>query len=121
MSGSLSDYGINDRFIKDLSAKLRPNSSALFVLVRKSTPDKVLPEVSKYGGTVLHTSLSNDEEARLQAALGVRPRERGAVRPGLSIERYSHVGHPRSQLVGHRPAWPVRRGVRGERRSSGRA
>jgi uncharacterized membrane protein len=69
LSGSLSDYGIHDRFIKDLSAKLQPNSSALFVLVRKSTPDKVLPEVSKYGGTVLFASLSNDDQARLQAAL----------------------------------------------------
>jgi uncharacterized membrane protein len=58
-----------DSFIKDLAAKLQPGSSALFVLVRKATPDKVLPEVSKYGGTVLHTSLSNDAEARLQAAL----------------------------------------------------
>jgi len=69
LAGSLSDYGINDKFIKDLAAKLQPGSSALFVLVRKSTPDKVLPEVSKYGGTVLHTSLSNEAEARLQTAL----------------------------------------------------
>ena len=72
LGGSLADYGINDQFIqfiKDLSAKLEPGSSALFVLVRKSTPDKVLPEVNKYGATVLHTSLSQDAEARLQAAL----------------------------------------------------
>ena len=69
ISGALADYGINDRFIKDLGEKLEPGSSALFVLVRKSTPDKVLPEVSKYGGTVLHTSLSQDAEARLQSAL----------------------------------------------------
>lgn len=69
IAGKLSDYGIGDTFIKQLSASLPPNSSAIFVLVRRSTPDKVLPEVGKYGGTVLHTSLPADAEARLQAAL----------------------------------------------------
>ena len=69
ISGSLSDYGINDKFIKELGAKLQPGGSALFVLVRKSTPDKVLPEFGKYGGTLLHTSLSKDAEERLQSAL----------------------------------------------------
>jgi uncharacterized membrane protein len=69
ISGHYSDYGIDDNFIKQLSAQMQPNSSAIFVLVRKSTPDKVLPEVSKYGGTVIKTSLPNDMEEKLQAAL----------------------------------------------------
>jgi uncharacterized membrane protein len=41
----------------------------LFVLVRKSTPDKVLAELKGTGGTILQTSLSHDDEAKLQAAL----------------------------------------------------
>ncbi len=41
----------------------------LFALVRKSTPDKVLEELKGSGGTILQTSLSHDDEARLQAAL----------------------------------------------------
>ena len=49
-----------------------PNSSAIFTLVRRATTDKVLPEVSKYGGTVLHTSLSGEDEAKLEAALAAR-------------------------------------------------
>ena len=69
VSGALGDLGINDQFMKDLAATLTPNSSALFVLVRKSTPDKVLEEVKGTGGTVLKTSLSHEDEARLQAAL----------------------------------------------------
>ena len=69
VSGALVDLGINDQFMKDLAATLTPNSSALFVLVRKSTPDKVLEEVKGTGGTVLKTSLSHEDETKLQAAL----------------------------------------------------
>jgi uncharacterized membrane protein len=77
VAGHLSDYGIDDNFMKQLGATLTPNCSAIFVLVRRATGDKVLPEVSKYGGTVLQTSLSHDAEARLQAALA-----QGAQQPG---------------------------------------
>lgn len=69
VSGALSDLGINDQFMKDLAATLTPNSSALFVLVRSSTPDKVLDEMKGSGGTVLKTSLSHEDQAKLQAAL----------------------------------------------------
>lgn len=69
VSGALVDLGINDQFMKDLAATLTPNSSALFVLVRKSTPDKVLEEVKGTGGTILKTSLSHEDETKLQAAL----------------------------------------------------
>ena len=73
VSGSLKDVGINDNFMKDLAATLMPGSSALFVLVRKMTPDKVLQELQGLGGTVIQTSLSDDDEAKLQAALSSKP------------------------------------------------
>ncbi|MEJ2653269.1 MAG: DUF1269 domain-containing protein, partial [Gammaproteobacteria bacterium] len=60
---------INDKFMKELAAAMNPGSSALFVLVRKATPDKVLEEVKGTGGKILKTSLSHDDEARLEAAL----------------------------------------------------
>jgi uncharacterized membrane protein len=69
VSGALTDLGINDKFMKDLAATLKPNSSVLFVLVRKSTPDKVLEELGGTGGKVLKSSLSHENEAKLQAAL----------------------------------------------------
>ena len=69
VSGALVDLGINDQFMKDLAATLTPNSSALFVLVHQSTPDKVLEEVKGTGGKILKTSLSHEDETRLQAAL----------------------------------------------------
>ena len=69
VSGALSDVGINDDFMKDLAATMTDGSSALFVLVRKATPDKVLEEIKGTGGRIIKTSLSHDDETRLQAAL----------------------------------------------------
>jgi uncharacterized membrane protein len=69
VSGALADIGINDDFMKELAKTLKPNSSALFVLVRKMTPDKVLEHFVGTGGTVLKSNLTNEDEAKLQAAL----------------------------------------------------
>ena len=70
-SGALTDVGINNHFMKELAATLIPGSSALFVLVRKATPDRdrVLQELNGIGGKILKTSLSHEDEAKLQAAL----------------------------------------------------
>lgn len=69
VSGALGDIGINDDFMKKLAAELAPGNSALFVLVRKVTADKVVPEIQKFGGTVLQTSLSHEDQEKLQGAL----------------------------------------------------
>jgi uncharacterized membrane protein len=69
LSGKLSDIGINDQFMKDLGTTLAPGTSALFVLVRKSTPDKVLEGLKPFAGKgkVLQTSLTKDKEEELRA------------------------------------------------------
>jgi uncharacterized membrane protein len=69
LSGKLTDIGINDEFMKELGATLTPESSALFVLVRKSTPDKVLDGLKAFAGKgkVLQTSLTKDKEDELRA------------------------------------------------------
>jgi uncharacterized membrane protein len=69
ISGALTDVGINDNFIRDLAATLKPGCSALFILVRKATPDKVLAELRGAGGKILKTSLTHEKEQKLQAAL----------------------------------------------------
>jgi len=69
MSGALTDVGINDDFMKELAATLKPGSSALFVLVRKATPDKALDELQGTGGKIIKTSLSHENETKLQSAL----------------------------------------------------
>jgi uncharacterized membrane protein len=70
-SGALADVGITDRFMKEVATVLLPSRSALFVLTRKPTSDKdrVLEELKGLGGKIFTTSLSHEDEARLQAAL----------------------------------------------------
>ena len=55
--------------MKELAATMTADTSTLFVLVRKSTPDKVLEELKGTGGRILKTSLSNEDEAKVQTAL----------------------------------------------------
>ncbi len=69
LSGKLSDIGIDDKFMKDLGATFVPESSALCVLVRKATTDKVMAKLEKFNGTVLKTSLTVDKEEELQKIL----------------------------------------------------
>lgn len=69
LSGSLADYGINDDFIESLGKTIPKGSSALFLLIRRSTPDKVLPEIEPFKPRVLKTSLSHDQERALRDAL----------------------------------------------------
>jgi uncharacterized membrane protein len=69
IGGALTDIGVDDDFMRELGQTLQPETSALFILVRKVTPDKVLDEVSKYGGKILRTSLSKDDEQQLQSVL----------------------------------------------------
>ena len=69
LSGKLSDVGINDKFMKELAETFKPESSALFVLVRKATPDKVLDQLKGFKGKILKTSLTADKEEALRAVL----------------------------------------------------
>jgi uncharacterized membrane protein len=69
--GAATDAGVDDQFMKQLGEELTPGSAALIVLVRDSTPDKVLPRISPYGGRVIHSSLSDETEQQLREALSV--------------------------------------------------
>ncbi len=69
ISGALTDVGINNNFMKEIASGFQNGTSALFVLVRKVTPDKVLAELQGSGGKILQTSLTHEKEEKLQAAL----------------------------------------------------
>ncbi|NJK37110.1 MAG: DUF1269 domain-containing protein [Oscillatoriales cyanobacterium RM2_1_1] len=69
VGGALTDIGVDDKFMKELGETMQPGTSALFVLIRKVTPDKVLEEIAPYGGKVIRTSLSKDQESQLQEVL----------------------------------------------------
>ena len=66
--GKAADYGINDDFIREVSEAIQPGSSALFLLVSHTQTDKVIDRLKPYGGKIIHTSLSTEEEARLKEA-----------------------------------------------------
>jgi uncharacterized membrane protein len=68
-AGAASDMGVDDKFMKELGDKMEPGAAAVFLLVDGATPDKVLPAIQPYGGHVLHSSLSNEQEQALETAL----------------------------------------------------
>ncbi len=48
---------------------MKPGTSALFMIIEQATPDKAIASLEQYGGTVIETSLSDEDTAKLQAAL----------------------------------------------------
>lgn len=66
--GKMADYGINDDFIREVSEAIQPGNSAIFLLTREAKVDKVVERLKPLGGKIIHTSLSKEEEARLQEA-----------------------------------------------------
>ncbi|MFE4697032.1 DUF1269 domain-containing protein [Streptomyces sp. NPDC056738] len=67
--GAVTDTGINDKFMKDLSQNLRPGAAALFVLVKQAAGDKVIPQIAEFGGQLVQTSLSQEQEDHLRKAV----------------------------------------------------
>ncbi|MFE2534339.1 DUF1269 domain-containing protein [Streptomyces sp. NPDC059371] len=67
--GAVTDTGINDKFMKDLSQNLRPGAGALFVLVKQAAGDKVIPQIAEFGGQLVQTSLSQEQEDHLREAV----------------------------------------------------
>ena len=77
LGGAVGDYGIDDKFIKEVGNSIDPGNSALFLLVRDVTPDKVMDELSKFDAKILRTSLSKSDEAKLKAAFGAEEEDEG--------------------------------------------
>ncbi|GAA0376675.1 membrane protein [Acrocarpospora corrugata] len=67
--GAMSDVGVDDKFMRDLAEGLKPGAAALFLLIDKSTPDKVIPQLAPYGGRIMHTSLNQEQEDQLKHAV----------------------------------------------------
>jgi uncharacterized membrane protein len=69
LMGKITKSGIDQEFQARVRDMVQPGTSALFLMVEKVTPDKAVQAMSKYGGTVLKTSLTKEGEKRLQEAL----------------------------------------------------
>jgi uncharacterized membrane protein len=70
ITGKLTDIGVDDNFIKRVGEEIRPGNSAIFLLITKQTPDRLIEEFHKFKGTIIQTSLSHEEELKLREAMG---------------------------------------------------
>jgi uncharacterized membrane protein len=71
--GHFSDIGVDDKWAKEVASAIPAGGSALFVLVRSSQNERVLPEMAKFGGHVLKTSLTDAQQAALEESLSGAP------------------------------------------------
>jgi uncharacterized membrane protein len=69
ITAALSDYGIDDDFIRRLGSRIRPGGSALFVLLHRANADDIPARLGRWHGSLLHTSLNEKQERRLRAML----------------------------------------------------
>jgi uncharacterized membrane protein len=67
--GHLGENAIDKAFREQVRDKVTPGSSALFMVIEQVTPDKAIAALSQYGGTVIRTSLSEEDTRKLQEAL----------------------------------------------------
>jgi uncharacterized membrane protein len=67
--GHLGEKGIDQAFQQQVRDYLKPGTSALFMVIEQATPDKAIAALEQYGGTVIKTSLSDEDTRKLQEAL----------------------------------------------------
>jgi len=67
--GHLGKQGIDKAFQEQVRDYLKPGTSALFMVIEHVTEDKAVAALQQYGGTVIKTSLSEEDTKRLQEAL----------------------------------------------------
>jgi uncharacterized membrane protein len=69
LAGKLSDFGIDDKWIKEVASGIPAGGSALFVMARNANAERVLPEMAKFGGTLIKTNLTDDQQRALEEGL----------------------------------------------------
>jgi len=67
--GHLGSKGIDQAFQQQVRDYVKPGTSALFMVIEQATPDKAIAALERYGGTVIKTSLSEEDTKKLQEAL----------------------------------------------------
>src|ERR1700716_1712427 len=97
IANRLPDTAIDEHFVRELTQRLAPNSSAIFGLIPRysadrvlSAPDRVVPELGRFGGTVLHTTLSAEAEESLQAAIDKAHLKEEALRSATLTPRHGY-------------------------------
>lgn len=78
LAGRMADYGIEDKFIREVAEQVKPGNSAVFMLIKKATPDKVLAQMGEFKGHVIKTSLTEENENKVREAFGEKGTPPGA-------------------------------------------
>lgn len=71
LTGKMTDIGIDDNFIKQVSTQIQPGQAAVFLYTHGAVMDKVADAVKSYNCQLIHTSLSKEDEAKLRETLGL--------------------------------------------------
>ncbi len=69
VAGALTDFGTNDRFVKDIGKAMPLGGAAVLVLVSKLPTAKALERLKGFGGTVLCTPFDKSAVETIHAAL----------------------------------------------------
>ena len=69
IAGALKDYGIDNDFIEEVSESLKPDSSALFLMVKNAKAEETLERLKPFKARVLSTTLSEEQETKLKKVL----------------------------------------------------
>ena len=69
LTDRLSEIGLTKGFVEELGRTLRPGTSALFVLMRRATPRRVMEKLRGFEGRVIQTSLTRETEEELRDLL----------------------------------------------------
>ena len=85
LGGALSDYGINDNFMKEVAEVLQPGQAALFMMVRQHVSDRVIERLGEKGGRIIRTNLDTTKEAALRDAFDVTHKQAVAADEDIKI------------------------------------
>ena len=78
IGGKFEDIGIDDDFIKEVGSSIQPGKSAVFLLIREATADRVVEALKAHNPQVIKTYLSAEQEAKLKSpSARCRLRRRG--------------------------------------------
>jgi uncharacterized membrane protein len=67
--GAAQNFGVDDDFMRRVGENLTPGAAALFVLVQNAVQEKVIPQLAPFGGQLIQTSLSDEDETHLREAV----------------------------------------------------
>ena len=63
------EFGIPDEFVKQIGTMVQPGDSAIFALLRTADPAFVAEQFRGYGGTILSTTLTRNQQAKVEDVL----------------------------------------------------